>query len=163
MISSGHTVTYALCVRESAPARGARICWGRGCQDFFSRCLVFALLCVPTLSAAQSIPVPSGQIVTLNEVLIDEEPGETWVRFRFVAPEIARPAGTVDSEIASSDMDHLCEALVVPYVQDYALQPKRVVISMSDRPVAFGDADPGVVQFFEAYRLENTRCIWEGF
>jgi Family of unknown function (DUF6497) len=111
--------------------------------------------------AAQQMDVPSGQSVTLSEVLIDEQPGEVWVRFRFVAPAIARDGGSVDYDIASPDMDHLCEALALPYLQQYALSPTRVVISLSDREVPFGAPSPEATQFFEAYRPETTRCIWE--
>lgn len=113
--------------------------------------------------AAQQAQVPSGQAVTLNEVLIDEQPGEVWVRFRFIAPEIARDGGSVGYEVASPDMDHLCETLALPYLQQYALSPTRVVISLSDREVPFGAPTPEATQFFEAYRPETTRCIWEEF
>ena len=123
--------------------------------------LISCLLAGPVL--AQQVQVPSGQAVTLNEVLIDDQPGEIWVRFRFIAPDIARQGGTVSYDIAAPDMDHLCENLVLPYLQEYALTPARVVISLSDRAVPFGAAAPEATQFFEAYRPETSRCIWEEF
>lgn len=113
--------------------------------------------------AAQQMDVPSGQDVTLSEVLIDEQSGETWVRFRFVAPDIARDGGSVNYDIAAPDMDHLCDTLAIPYLQQYALRPTRVVISLSDREVPFGAPTPEATQFFETYRPETTRCIWEEF
>ncbi|MBL4769108.1 MAG: hypothetical protein JKY94_15590 [Rhodobacteraceae bacterium] len=119
------------------------------------------MLATPTL--AQQLQVPSGQPVTLSEVLIDEQPGEVWVRFRFIAPDISRRGGTVTYNVAAPDMDHLCEVLVLPYLQEFALNPARVVISLSDRDVPFGASAPDVTQFFETYRPETSRCIWEEF
>lgn len=113
--------------------------------------------------AEQVLQVPSGQPVTLGEVLIDDTQGETWLRFRFVAPRIGAGQGRVPPETAAADIDHLCQHLVLPYLAKYALEPARVVISLSDRAVPFGTADPQATQYFEAYRPENTRCIWEAF
>ncbi len=113
--------------------------------------------------AGQGIEVPSGQQIALSEVLVDERSGETWVRFRFVAPQIARGTGAVDPVRAAGDMDHLCRALALPYLSDYGLTANRVVISLSDRTVPFGQADSEATQFFEAYRPEGAVCIWEAF
>ena len=118
------------------------------------------LAAVPAV--AQEMSVPSGQTVTLQEVLLDDAPGELWVRFRFLAPEIARDGGSVVSDAASADMEYLCQDLAVPYLADHDIEPARVVISLADRPVEFGASDPEATQFFEAYRLEDARCIWEG-
>lgn len=70
--------------------------------------------------------------------------------------------GRIGYDVASKDMEHLCQVLAVPYVALHELQPSRVVISLSDRPVEFGDTAPDATQYFEAYRLEQSRCIWEG-
>lgn len=114
-------------------------------------------------SAQASLPVPSGQDVFLNEVLIDDTPGEIWVRFRFLAPRIGSDAGTIGYDVSAIDMDHLCETLALPYLDQHGLEVSRVVISLSDRIVTFGSSDPDATQFFEAYRRESARCIWEGF
>ncbi|MEX0302131.1 MAG: DUF6497 family protein [Leisingera sp.] len=113
--------------------------------------------------ASEPVAVPSGQPVTLAEVLLDDAPGQTWARFRFVAPEIARESGSVSYEAAAPDMDHLCETLALPYLAEHGLEPARVVISLSDRMVPFGAQDPAATQFFEAYRFENASCMWEAF
>ncbi|MDK3074934.1 DUF6497 family protein [Sedimentitalea sp. JM2-8] len=114
-------------------------------------------------AAQQEVAVPSGQPVVLSEVLVDDSPGETWVRFRFLAPRIARDGGDVDYDVATQDMEHICGSLVLPYLKTYDLSPARVVISLSDRDVPFGSSDPQATQFFEAYRPENANCIWEEF
>ncbi|WP_241484021.1 DUF6497 family protein [Ruegeria sp. ANG-R] len=112
--------------------------------------------------ATNLLPVPSGQPVELSDVLLDTNPGELWVRFRFIAPKIGSTAGRITYDIAVVDMEHLCETLAVPYVAQHELVPARVVISFSDRPLEFGTSEPDATQFFEAYRLEKSQCIWEG-
>ena len=117
----------------------------------------------PPAAAHTPVVVPSGQPVSLSEVLLDDAPGEPWLRFRFLAPSIARDGGTVDFETASGDIAHLCAAMVVPYVALHDLDPARVVISLSDRDVAFGETDPEATQFFESYRLDDGACVWEEY
>ncbi len=121
-----------------------------------------ALFAIPAL-AEQSLQVPSGQPITLAEVLVDDHETETWVRFRFVAPGIGDGVDDLNYEKAAPDMDHLCTVLALPYLIEYALDPARVVISLSDRLVPFGTANRDATQYFEAYRLENDTCIWEAF
>lgn len=135
-------------------------------RDPFAVCLgLFAGLAAAASLAAElvSVTVPSGQTVTLSDILADENPGTLWLRFRFVAPDIARDGGTVSPETASADMDWLCENLALPYLAQHALTPARVVISLSDRAVPFGVTDPAATQFFETYRPQDGRCIWEEF
>ncbi|WP_245972404.1 DUF6497 family protein [Rhodovulum iodosum] len=117
----------------------------------------------PVLGQA-TIDVPSGQPVSLIETVWGE-PGPTGLtlRFRFLAPEIARDGGAVDFETAAEDMAYLCEAYALPRLSELGARPSQIVISLSDRPLPFGTADPEATQFFEAYSPEGDRCIWEGF
>lgn len=120
-----------------------------------------ALEVLPMPGAEMS--VPSGQPVTLEEVLLDEAPGAPWLRLRFLAPGIAPAGGAVDPEAAALDMDHLCREVAVPYVLHHGLAPERVVVSLADRILPFGVSDPETTQFFELYRIEDAACIWEAF
>lgn len=156
--ASRNETAHAACVAQAAPAGGARQWWGRGC----GYALVFSAF-ASTAAAEVSLPVPSGQPVQLENVLLDNNPGELWVRFRFIAPRIGSTVGRIGYDVAAIDMNHLCQSLVIPYVAKHALDPARVIVSLSDRSVEFGRSDPEATQFFEAYRLENTRCIWEEF
>ena len=61
-----------------------------------------ALLALAFPALAEPLAVPSGQTVTLAEVLSDENPGALWVRFRFLAPEIARENGKVAPDEAAA-------------------------------------------------------------
>jgi len=153
-----HRTARASGAAPAVPAKGVRRFAARACGA-----LCAVMFAVAPLRAADAFPVPSGQDVTLTEVLLDEAPGELWVRFRFVAPAITRDTGTVTYDQAGPDMDHLCDALVLPYLQTHAITPARVVISLMDRPVAFGVQDPAATQFFESYRPDDTHCIWEEF
>ncbi len=116
----------------------------------------------PQQSTADSaaISVPSGQPVTLSEVLLDETPGALWARFRFVAPQLA---ALEDPAASGADIDHLCATLAVPYLSHYGIAPERVVISLSERALAFGTSAPGMTQYFETYRIDGSDCVWEGF
>ena len=152
-------------VAPAAPTGGA--CpkgqgWGRGLIG--PALALLMLVSVPeTLRADQPVTVPSGQSVTLSEVLIDDSVDGSLARFRFLAPAIARDGGTVDFETASNDMADLCVQLVLPYLEKYELDVASVVISMADREVPFGYADPEATQFFESYRPDDGGCIWEPF
>lgn len=161
--ASRYQTARATCAAPAAPAGGAWFARGRGCG--YLAAIPFAF-CALAAAAADAIAVPSGQTVTLAEVLLDDapgQPGQTWARFRFLAPQIARGTGTVSYETAAPDMDHLCGAIALPYLAEHGLAPARVVISLSDRMVPFGAQDPAATQYFEAYRPEGAACMWEAF
>jgi len=108
-----------------------------------------------------AIDVPSGQVIDLQEVLVDEIGAETWLRFRFTAPQIARDGGQIAYAQAEPDMAFLCDTLAIPYMAQYALSGDMIVISLADRITEFGAPDPDSTQFFEAFRVNGDTCIWE--
>ncbi|MGQ0610125.1 MAG: DUF6497 family protein [Paracoccaceae bacterium] len=112
----------------------------------------------------RTIEVPSGQEMRLQEVVWNAPgPDGAAVRFRFVAPAIARDGGGVSFEAAATDMLHLCQTLALPRIAEAAEMQGQIIISLADREVAFGASDPQATQYFEAYRVENGSCIWEAF
>lgn len=121
-----------------------------------------AAVCVAPAHAQVGLAVPSGQSLELREVLIDENPGEPWLRFRFIAPGIGQTGDPSTAERAVADMDHLCEAVALPYISEHGLNPARIVISLSDVAVDFGASNADAVQLFETYRPSNEGCVWEG-
>lgn len=125
---------------------------------------VLLLLAGPALGQ-DLIEVPSGQPVSLQDVIWNEPgPAGLTVRFRFIAPQIAREGGTIDFDTAAEDMDHLCQTFALPRIETVTgPQPAQVVISLSDRPVEFGVITPEATQFFEAYSIEDGTCVWEAF
>lgn len=115
--------------------------------------------------AEELIAVPSGQPVTLQDVVMNQPgPEGLTARFRFLAPEIARQGGSIDFDTASLDMDHLCASYALPRVlTGTGPRPGQIIVSLSDVPVIFGEITPQATQFFEAYAVENGTCIWEQF
>lgn len=124
------------------------------------------LLCVAQVCQAETdqIPVPSGQAVTwVDTIHTAPGPDGLTVRFRFLAPAIARDGGTVVIDDAFVDMAYLCETWAIPRLAALGPQPEQVIISLADQPVPFGEIAPEVTQLFEAYRPDGAACIWEGF
>ena len=66
-------------------------------------------------------------------------------------------------EQIEADFAHLCENVAMPLLAQAGLSAPRVVVSVAERETEFGTASPGLRQFFEAFRVENNLCIWEGF
>ena len=124
------------------------------------RAVIALLLSATPLAAAD---VPSGQTVTLHEVLVDAQDDTTYLRFRFVAPQIAAGAAQIPFDVAGGDMMHLCETLALPYITEYGLTGDKVVISFMDRITEFGVPDSEATQYFEAFRPENGICMWDDF
>lgn len=126
---------------------------------------VSGLASSPVLEVGTLIQVPSGQEVTFLDVIEGEEGAAgTAIRFRFLAPRIARKKGDVEFMQAEEDMAVLCQDYALPHMMDIgADMPAQIIIVLSDRAVEYGVADPDATQFFEAYRPEDGMCIWEGF
>ena len=129
------------------------------------RAVVFAMAMAmaPGVVQAESVQVPSGQPVQFIEMLQDARGSEgLTMRFRFLAPQIAKETGSIGIDSALEDIDSLCAAYAAPAVADMRPAPRQIVISLMDRIVEFGATNPDATQFFEAYRIENGTCIWEG-
>ena len=109
---------------------------------------------------AAAIDVPSGQPVELWEVLIDEVGVQTWLRFRFLAPEISQSSGSVSFDVAEGDIEALCSDVALPYMVQHNLAADVVVINLLDRPVAFGVSDPEATQYVDAFRPDGETCLW---
>ena len=123
--------------------------------------LLAALMLSATSVAASELP--SGQDATLHEVLIDAQTDATWLRFRYLTPQIAAGAGQITFDSAGDDMMHLCQTFALPYLAEHALAPDKIVISFMDRITEFGVSDPDATQYFEAFRPEGDTCIWDDF
>lgn len=112
----------------------------------------------------ESITVPSGQEVRFLDV-IQAEPGPAGltVRFRFVAPAIAREGGSVGAEVAQADMEALCNDYALPRISALGPVPQQIIIVLSDREVPFGEPIPEATQYFEAYSFADGACFLEPF
>ncbi|SES25853.1 hypothetical protein SAMN04490244_108147 [Tranquillimonas rosea] len=122
--------------------------------------LVAGLVCAGTPAAAQQdIHLPSGRDVSLIEMRTDSPGADRIYRFRFLAPGLEGPS---DFDTAEDDMAYLCEHYAIPHLPEDGPAADRIVVSLSDREIPFGQSVPEAVQFFEAYRPEGGTCIWEG-
>jgi len=110
---------------------------------------------------AEGVVAPSGQAVTLLDLILEPEAG--LARFRFLAPALD-PAGQglVHDDVAG-DFQWLCETVALPEMQAEGWQMAQIVISLSDREVPFGASDPDATQFFEGFSVDGAACIWEPF
>lgn len=121
-----------------------------------------------TQAAPEAAPIklPSGQEVTLFQVIwphADERQGERRLRYRFVAPRIARDAARrVDARAAEDDMLYLCTHVALPALRQDGRQVDEIVITLMARPVPFGSTDPRVRQFIDTFLPEGDQCQWEG-
>jgi len=110
---------------------------------------------------AQEFAAPSGVELRLYDVII--EPAADLVRFRFLAPALD-PAGTaVPQGAIAGDFVWLCETLALPALTANGQNVAHVVISLSDREVAFGTAAPDATQYFDAFAVDGSQCLWEPF
>ena len=114
--------------------------------------------------AGDGLKLPSGQKVTLIETLANI-PGSDGLamRYRFLAPQIARKGGTVSADTAGKDMEWLCNTYALPRLPTNGPQPVEIIISMSDRDVPFGEDHPEATQFFNSYSIAGGTCEWEMF
>ena len=117
-----------------------------------------------TLGDAAVFAVPSGQSITLQEIIWNSQGPEGPVaRFRFVAPKIARDIGLIDAETAGQDLVHLCQSIVLQKLAEKGPIPTSVVLSVADRALVFGEANPDATQYFESFRIDGDICIGELF
>lgn len=111
------------------------------------------------------IPVPSGQTVTLMETIWNERgPDGLAIRFRFLAPAITKGTGTITSDQAEADMQALCHDYALKRIGDATgPKPAQIIISLSDRPVPFGEAHPEATQMFDSFTYTEGDCVWSLF
>lgn len=121
------------------------------------------LMLLATPAWAQNISVPSGQTVTLYDVMIEAADQANNYRFRFLTPNIAGSDVLQDIDVLEGDMVHLCQEFALPQIAEGGDIAGRVIISFADRPTEFGVATPEATQVFESYSIENDTCIWEAF
>ena len=125
-----------------------------------------ALTVLPIAAAAEVVTTPSGLGLVLQETRTERHEGlgptggdETWVRFRFLAPAVAEMGY---AGIASEFLP-LCEEFALPRLAAAGQAADVVIVSIEDRPVAFGEMDPEAVQFFESFPAMGAACEWDAF
>lgn len=107
-----------------------------------------------------AISVPSGRPLELIDVVTNAPgPDGATARFRFLVPGLTED----DLEGSAADMQSLCDSYALPRIDGMVPAPQQIIISFAAEALPFGEAAPEIVQFFEAYRVENSACIWVAF
>ncbi|NSX56528.1 DUF6497 family protein [Parasulfitobacter algicola] len=123
---------------------------------------IFIICIASTTPLWAEVALPSGQTVTLQDMLI-EDTAEPVARFRYIAPAISRQTGYLNYADVEADFQVLCRDHALQLLADQGIRPAQVIVSLSDRPVAFGVTLPEATQFFEAFRIEDQSCVWDMF
>lgn len=124
------------------------------------RFTVIIIALFASAAGAQQVVVPSGIEIALYDVILESD--TNVARFRFRVPAIGGDAGVTFAE-ALPDIQYLCEDVVIPGLAQNGWTDGEVVISLSDKEVAFGVASPGVVQYFQPFSIQAGACMWEDF
>ena len=112
----------------------------------------------------EAFVVPSGQKVTLHEVILDQpSPDMATYRFRYLAPAIARDGGTMNFETSIGDMQHLCDSYAVAHLTTPLPQTVQVIIALSDMALPFGETNSAATQFFVAFTVQDGVCVLEPY
>ncbi len=116
--------------------------------------------CTEEAPPGDAIQVPSGRDLRLIEIITNAPgPEGATARFRFLAPGLTE----ADIPTSADDMQALCDSFALSRIEGMVPQPQQIVISLAGEEVPFGEAAPDVVQFFEAYRVEDGLCVWSPF
>jgi hypothetical protein len=116
--------------------------------------------CQEDTSDAEAVTVPSGREVRLIDIITNARgPDGATARFRFLVPGLSPD----DADSAAEDMQVICESFALPRTDGMVPAPQQIIVSFASAEVPFGEPAPEVVQFFEAYRVENASCIWAVF
>lgn len=115
------------------------------------------------VGASEMVALPSGQEVTLYEVIVEAgEKGDIY-HLRFLKPSIADTDLLAELQANEADMAYLCQVYALPEIAMAGGLAEKIVVSFSDKPSPFGLANPEVTQIYESYRVENKTCQWEEF
>ncbi len=120
--------------------------------------LILPLLAAPALGD-ERFALPSGREVALFDTI----PDGSALRVRFIEADLAEVLLARPYAELEADMRYLCETVVLERLAEIGNGEASVIVSIGDRPVAFGDTDSEATQVFESYRPEDGACIWELF
>ncbi|MFD1911734.1 DUF6497 family protein [Halodurantibacterium flavum] len=122
---------------------------------------VLFLSLLPAPAIADGLALPSGRDATLQEAFWQgpEEVDGDWLRLRFVTPGLVAEGW----EGSLPDLEFLCDTVALGLLAETGRHADLIMISLADRPSEFGQIDPDLVQFIEAFRPDEGHCTVEGF
>lgn len=114
---------------------------------------------------AEEVTTPSGVQATLIETIYEPvgvvAASAKIMRLRFVAPAIVDQT-RYDIGVLDKDFEWLCSTSGLPLAAKAAPQVEQIIVSIASEATDFGETAPNVVQYFDAFHVEDQTCIWEG-
>lgn len=138
--------------------------FGLACEEPREAALETAPI-VLTKAEDGSIALPSGLVLRQHELRLEPQGAVTHdvqtVRLRYVSEQLSDDQAFGFDRI-EQDFSHLCHQFGLTIRGRSAPKAGQIIISLASAPTAFGETAPEVVQYFDSFRVENNRCIWEG-
>ncbi len=114
----------------------------------------------PRQPVGDVVIAPSGQAVTIHEVLFEEDSGSgMWIVVRVAAPNMEDLTG----DQRHADLVWACETWGIPAGEILSRPPERIIVQMMAQTFPRGEPAQGITQNIEAYSLSDASCIWELF
>lgn len=119
--------------------------------------IAIAMLGTPAM--AQDLTAPSGLILNLYDVILEDD--TPLARFRFEVPEIAGNA--LPFAQVADDIQAVCDDTLLPGLKQSGWTQGQIIMQLSAQKVAFGVSAPEVTQYFQPFTIAGDTCIWEDF
>lgn len=113
--------------------------------------------------ASADLVVPSGQPLSVLDILWEDQAGQPTLVIRTLTPEIARGGAALSYDAVEADFDAVCAALGLPVRALAGSDASHIIVVMMDRPVSRGTPDPEATQYISEFRVEDGRCMLEFF
>ncbi|MEZ7813818.1 MAG: hypothetical protein ACI9O0_001224 [Paracoccaceae bacterium] len=108
------------------------------------------------------ITLPSGETVNLMEIVLGvPSPMGEALRFRFLAPFLDQKK--LPDDVLFEDIFYLCAEYALKKIDGVSPNAQQIIISLSEAPLAFGQASDDIAQYFEAFSRQGQTCEWDAF
>lgn len=115
-----------------------------------------ALIALLPLQAMADAPLQPPGAPELGLELYDIRIEPELVRFRF-----SHDGGDRSFDTLEPALHWLCETVAARVLMTAHLPQTKVVVSISDQKLPFGESAPDAEQFFEAFSVDRFECTWE--
>jgi hypothetical protein len=113
--------------------------------------------------ASADLVVPSGQQVSVLDVLVEDQGGQPTLVIRLLTPDIARGGAALNYDAVEADFDAICGAVGLPVRALAGSTASHIIVVMMDRMLPRGTPDPEATQYISEFRVEDGRCMLEFF
>ncbi|MBT0956017.1 hypothetical protein IV417_01340 [Alphaproteobacteria bacterium KMM 3653] len=125
--------------------------------------LALAALGAGMPAQAQELPAGWAQLYDVQFVAVSGG-GVPALVLRYLAPEIGREGGSLSYDDVAPELDEICNGdgiLAAASVAALGQPIAEIVVTVMDRPIEWGTADPEATMFREAYLLGEEGCQWQ--